>query len=158
MYLRKALGNWGLKILQLNGRLPYFIVGISGYRQHSHHCASHRVGHPHVRVARTHAPARLREWGWCQHGHPHHVGELHFHPEVLHHEGNAQGNIHWLLFSWVLTQGDSPEFLQSLIPWCQRQMYPFVIYQKTSSCTVESVGFVACELATWAGWLNALVF
>lgn len=60
-------------------------------RQYTYHCETHRVHDQDGRVARQDAPERLREWRRCQHGDPHHAGELHQHPEVQRHTVNEEG-------------------------------------------------------------------
>ena len=67
------------------------MLSLLGHRQHPHHCASHRVYDPHGRGPCTHASTRLREWGWRQHGHPHHARQLHLYTEVLHHAEYEKG-------------------------------------------------------------------
>lgn len=60
-------------------------------RQYTHHGETYRVHDQDGRVACQNAPERLRQWGRCQHGDPHHAGELHQHPEVQRHTVNEEG-------------------------------------------------------------------
>lgn len=70
-------------------------------RQYTNHCETHRVHDQDGRVACQDAPERLRQWGRCQHGDPHHAGELHQHPEVQRHTVNEEG-MHDSPGLWVL--------------------------------------------------------
>lgn len=65
----------------------------TGYRQHPNHSSPYWVHDQDEWSSCPHPLARLCQRGWRQHGHQNHAGKLHQHPEVQHHEDNAQGTV-----------------------------------------------------------------
>lgn len=108
---------WFMKVLTDH---CYLIVN----RQYTYHCETHRVHDQDGRVARQDAPERLRQWGRCQHGDPHHAGELYQHPEVQRHTVNEEG-MHDSPGLWVLIylKFRSYEWIVNKIIWYVHEHY-----------------------------------